>query len=501
MNTINLSSYPVAVKFGTSGWRAPIADGFTAFNLQRLTQALLSHIIENPEYGFQGDQYRRHLKEKGIKHKKPLVIVGYDTRFMSEQFARLAADVLASNAVSVKLAQGPAPVPAVALAVVKYGAVGGITITASEGRGFMNGFKWTPFWGGPAIPEVTEDIEKRLHGTVTTVNRAGLREFDCSSPLVETVDLSACYLEHLETLVDFKRIKKSGLKICVDPLYGATISYLRPLLERAGLAVTGIHEHRDVLFGGKAPYTGPDSLAELSQLVKKNGLDIGIACDCDGDRFGIVDSDGTWISPNEVLALALDHLVRNRGMKGRICRSVVTSHFVDAVARSHGLEIRETPVGFKFVGELMRTGNYILGGEESGGLSIAGHVPEKDGMLACMLIIEMLAFDKKPLKKIRQELHKRFGDFLSIKTSVPTMQELERLIERLTLKPPLSLSGFSVWRIDQTDGFKFILRDGSWLGLRPSGTEPMVRIYAEATSQKKLDQLVHAGKEIIKGNF
>ncbi|MDD4003719.1 MAG: hypothetical protein PHW69_00760 [Elusimicrobiaceae bacterium] len=501
MTNINLSSYPAAVKFGTSGWRAPIADGFTAFNLQRLTQALLSHIIENPEYGFQGDQYRRHLKEKGLKHKKPLVIVGYDTRFMSEQFARLVADVLASNAVSVKLAQNPAPVPAVAFAVVKYGAVGGVTITASEGRHFLSGFKWTPFWGGPAIPEVTEDIEKRLHGTISSVNRAGLHEFAFNSPLVEPVDISECYLQHIETLIDFKRIKKAGLKICVDPLFGSAISYLRPLLERAGLKPDGIHEYRDVLFGGKPPYTGPDSLADLSKRVTGNRLDIGVACDCDGDRFGIIDSDGNWISPNEVLALALDHLVRNRGMKGRVCRSVVTSHFVDAVARSHGLEIRETPVGFKFVGELMRTGNYIIGGEESGGFSILGHVPEKDGMLACMLIIEMLAYDKKPLKKIRQDLHKRLGEFFSVKTSMPIMDDMERMIERLTLKPPLALAGFSVWRIDQTDGFKFILRDGSWLGLRPSGTEPMVRIYAEATGQKKLDQLVQAGKEIIKGKF
>jgi len=457
--------------------------------------------MENPDYGFHGDQYRRFLKEKGLKHKKPLVIVGYDTRYMSEQFAQIVADVLSANAVSVKLAMHPAPTPVVAYNVVKYGAVGGVTITASEGRHYLNGFKWTPFWGGPAIPEVTEDIEKRLHGTITAVNKGGLRDFTLSSPLVEKVDIRDGYFEQILSLVDVKKIKASKLKIAVDPLYGSTIPYLRPLMEQLGLETEGIHEHRDVLFGGKPPYTGPDSLAELSQFVKKRKLDLGIACDCDGDRFGIIDSDGTWISPNHVLALVLDHLARNRGMRGRVCRSVVTSHFVDAVAKSYGLEVRETPVGFKFIGELMRTGNYILGGEESGGLSILGHVPEKDGILACLLIIEMLAYDKKPLKKIRQELQDRFGNFCSVKTNAPIMDELEQLIERLNLKPPLSLAGFSVWRIDQTDGFKFILRDGSWLGLRPSGTEPMVRIYAEATSPAKLEQLIQSGKDIIKGKF
>ncbi len=476
------------------------ADVFNAANLQRLTHALSSHIQDNAEYGFEGADYRRYIKGRGKGPKQPLVVVGYDTRFMSENFARLVSDTLASHAIVVRQSNAEAPVPAVACAVVDTGAVGGVTITASEGPSHLNGLKWTPFWGGPAIPEITDDIELRMPAPSSQLGKASPRGFGVTSALVDQEDLREGYFSRLGSIIDGKTIRKAKLRVGTDPLFGSTRTYLRPFMEAQGAEALGIHENRDVLFGGKAPYTGPDSLAELSRFVVKNKLNIGLACDSDGDRFGIIDETGSWVSPNEILALVVEHLVKNRGMKGRVCRNVFTSHFVDAVARTHGLEVRETPVGFKFIGELMRSGLYLLGGEESGGLSIGGHVPDKDGMLACALMTEMLAFEKKPLSKIRQELHKKFGEFNTVKTSVSSRDmDLAGLMEELSVKPPLDLAGFSVWRIDQTDGFKFILRDGSWLGLHPSGTEPVVRIYAEATSKPKLDKLVEEGKKILQG--
>ncbi|NLO90682.1 MAG: phosphoglucomutase/phosphomannomutase family protein, partial [Elusimicrobia bacterium] len=269
-----------------------------------------------------------------------------------------------------------------------------------------------------------------------------------------------------------------------------------------GLKALAIHENRDVTFGGRAPYTGPESLAELSRLVLRNKLNVGLACDCDGDRFGVVDEKGQWVSPNEVLALVAGHLIKNRGMQGRVCKNVVTSHLVNLVAKTYGREVRETPVGFRHIGELMRTGSYFMGGEESGGLTIRGHVPDKDGILACLLVAELLAFEKKPLSVLRANLKKQFGEFYSQKISVPLGDfNFTAVSERLSVKPPLDLAGFSVWRIDQTDGFKFILKDGSWLGLRHSGVERLVRLYAEATDAKKLKALVEKGKKIIRGDF
>ncbi|MFA5161064.1 MAG: hypothetical protein WC421_02360 [Elusimicrobiales bacterium] len=491
------------IKFGTAGWRGRIAEDFTAVNVQRLSHAISSHVTENAEYGFKGDQYKRHLSlTKKAMPKSPAIIIGYDTRYMSEHFARLASGAMAADAITVRLSKSAAPAPVIGWAVVDGAAVGGMTITASTGPYHDNGIKWTPFWGGQAIPEVTLDIESRLSGVTAAMLRASPADFMRESPLVQACDFREGYFAHLRKMIDVAALKKSGIRPAVDSLYGSVTGYLRPFLESAGIKTAGLHEQRDVLFGGYAPYTGPEPLTDLRKFVPANKMDIGLACDCDGDRFGIVDADGTWVSPNEIMALVLDHLVKNRKMKGRVCRSVVTSHLIDAVARTHNLEVRETPVGFKYIGELMRTGQYLIGGEESGGLSIAGHIPDKDGILACLLVLEMLACEKKPLSKIRQEFAKRYGKHDSVKISVPVAAgSFKTVEERLLVKPPLDLGKFSVWRIDQTDGFKFILKDGSWLGLRPSGSEPVVRLYAESADKSKLELLAQEGRKIIKGEF
>jgi alpha-D-glucose phosphate-specific phosphoglucomutase len=489
----------LAIKFGTSGWREIISDGFTFDNVRKVTQAVAGHIRDNEEFGFRSPEY---LAAAGEPVPVPSVVVGYDTRFLSEQFARETAEVLAANGVRSLFSSEEIPTPTVAWAVLDRHASGGVTITASHNPPEWNGYKWTPYFGGPATPAVTADLERRVAALHATVK---LQPFERAKEdgFIEVLEFRTGYLKRLRQLLDPGIFKRSKLHVAADAMHGAARRYLRPALEGLGVEVTGLREERDVLFGGLAPTPEGPALEPLRQAVLKGKLDLGLACDGDADRFGVLDSGGNWIPPNEVLGLVLDHLVRNRGMKGKIARSVMTSHFVDAVAKSHGLTVRETPVGFKFIGDLLRTGQYLIGGEESGGLSIMGHVPEKDGILACLLLAEMVAADKKPLAKIRQELKKRVGEFYSVRLNLKAdhMNELRQVMSRLSVRPPLDLGGNSVWRIDQTDGFKFLLRDGSWLGLRPSGTEPMIRVYAESQDKKRVDQLIGASKDILKGKF
>jgi phosphomannomutase len=320
----------------------------------------------------------------------------------------------------------------------------------------------------------------------------------------ETIDFRESYFDQLESLLDVKAIKKAKLKVGVDLMHGSGRLYLRPFLEqRLGVSVVALNEDRDVLFGGRSPEPTPESTLALAELVKKQKLSLGLACDGDADRFGVIDAGGVWIPANDVIALAYEHLVADRGLQGKAARSVMTSHFIDAVAKSHGSETRETPVGFKYLGELLRSGPFLLAGEESGGMSMRGHVPEKDGLLACVLMLEQVAMQRKSLVSVRERLFKELGAFHNTRMNhkMDRLRQIIELEERLKTKPPLELAGAAVWRVDQTDGFKFVLRDGSWLGLRSSGTEPVFRVYAEARTPKRLDEMVEAGKKMLQGKF
>ena len=493
------------IRFGTSGWRGIIAEDFTLTSLRRITHAAAEHIRENREYGYKGEEYLLHLKTNGVVPPRiPQVVIGYDTRYLSEEFAKNAAEAFAAEGFNVLFSEGESPTPVTAWTVTHARAAGGVTVTASDSPPHYNGIKWTPYWGGPAIPPVTDDLETRSQGlTIAESEKFIPFEQGVSSGLIKTRDFHADYFKHLFSLLDDKAIRKAGLKIAADAVHGSVRTYLRPALERLGAKVTGLREDRDVMFGGRQPDTGEETLKPLRETVLRNKLHLGLACDGDGDRFGVIDSDGTWISPNQVLGLALEHLVKNRGLKGKLARSVMTSHFADAIARHYGLEVRETAVGFKHVGNLLRTGQYLLGGEESGGLSIMGHVPEKDGILACLLMAEMVAWERKPIKKILAELNKKVGNFVNSRLTLYLDKDanLPALIEKLQHHPPLNLAGAPVWRIDHTDGFKFIMKDGSWLGLRPSSTEAIVRLYAEAATLPRMNSLIDAGKKIMSGKF
>ena len=490
------------IRFGTGGWRGQFCDEFTFANVRKVAHTISACVKENPDFGAASADYRAWVGE-GKRSPVPVVVVGYDTRFLSEEFAHEVAGVLALDGIKTILSAADLPTPAVAAAVLARKAVGGLMITASQSHSHYNGIKWMPYWGGAATPAVTEDIERRLELLGSHVIKTMSLDRSLRESWIETADLRPIYFKQLASLLDVKAIRKAKLRVGVDAMFGSARNYLRPFLESLGVEVVGLHEGRDVLFGGRAPEPSPESLAELAQTMVKKKLSLGLACDGDGDRYGILDAGGRWMAPNEVLALALEHLVANRGMKGKVARSVMTSHFVDAVAKSHGLDIRETPVGFKFIGDLLRTGQFLLGGEESGGLSIRGHVPDKDGILACLLMLELTACERKPLAAVRDRLFKRVGAFHNLRQdfAMARLREIQELEDRLRVRPPLELAGASVWRIDQSDGFKFILRDGSWLGLRSSGTAPVFRLYAEAHEPQKLAALVDAGKKLLQGRI
>lgn len=487
------------IKFSTSGFRAVIAEGLTAQSVQRLAFGISDHVLENSFYGFEGDGYVKHCQAQGKKPKKPLVIVGYDTRFLAKQLAYVAANALLANGIGVKMADEPMPTPVAEWNVLKEAAVGALVITGSEADYNVCGVKWIAYYGGIANNEIVADIEKRTPGPSSQMLKTSSTEFDhLNSAVVPTNSLKKEYLAHVEKLLDGKALKKAKLKIALDPLFGTAQYYFRAPLEKHGAAVEAVNEGIDVLFRGKAPNAGPVSLQDLKKLVLSKKMHLGIACNPDCDKFGVIDSDGEWVSPNEIGPMLLHHIVKNKKMKGRVVRSVITSTLFDQVAKAHGLMMRETPVGFKYITELMTTGQYIMGMEESGGVAVANHIPDKDGLLACFLIVDMLAVEGKTLKQLKKDFYKTYRPMYDQKVSIPkTETEINRIMERLDIKPPLAINKTSVWRIDSTDGFKFILKGGSWLAIRPSSTERRIRLYAEGPEEKMPALLIKEGKKII----
>jgi len=477
------------IKFGTSGWRAIIADEFTFANVRVVVQSIADYI-----------------RQEGLHNRS--VVVGYDTRFLSEQFAQTAAGVLAANGIETLLCDRDTPTPVIAYEILRRKAAGGVNITASHNPAPYSGIKFNSDWGGPALPLITQRIEMAceayLSGEATP--KTGREATGVKKRLIVPIDPRPEYYKQLERLVDVKAIKKGKIKVVVDALWGAGRGYLNDFLEKAGAEVTSLHQDRDALYGGHGPSPEPDNLKEMHAAMQKNKATLGLATDGDADRFGVMDVDGTLLSPNEFLPLLLDHLVKTRGWKGVVARSVMTSHFLDAVARRHNLELIETPVGFKYIGDIMgresaiypsKGGNFILGGEESGGMSIRGHVPEKDGVLACLLAAEIVAVTKRPLRKSIEALQAEVGAYYTQRVDLHlTSEKMSGLRQKLRASPPTKFGALNVRRIVETDGHKFILTDGSWIGVRLSGTEPVVRLYLETSSPDKLKALVKAGQSL-----
>ncbi|MEK6322570.1 MAG: phosphoglucomutase/phosphomannomutase family protein [Acidobacteriota bacterium] len=462
------------IRFGTSGWRAIIADEFT-FDAVRLVTQAISDWITNRAPGSQ-------------------VIVGYDTRFMAEVFAAEGAAIIAANGLHPLLCDRATPTPAVAFAVRSRGASGAINFTASHNPPEYCGIKFSSSDGAPALPEVTSEIERNI---------ASLEGQHIPKPSpsqkVESLSMVDDYLNDLATKINLRAIASAGLRVAYDPLWGTGRGYLDKALADSGCSVLMLHDYRDVYFGGHSPTPEAEYLQELRDAVLDGGYHLGISTDGDADRFGIIDRDGSFVTPNQIIALLVDYLAESRGWSDAVARSVATTHLVDRVAERRGIKVIETPVGFKYIGQLIDDDKIAIGGEESAGLSIRGHLPEKDGILACLLVAEMVATRNASLGEMLAKIYSEVGQVVSGRIGVRLTPELQQALASKLSAGAKAFAGHRVTSVNRVDGAKFLLDDGSWILMRPSGTEPLVRIYAEASNEQELEVLLESGHKYILG--
>jgi phosphoglucomutase len=459
------------ITFGTSGWRGIIGDDFTFARVRLAVEAIAGHVLR--------------------QNKKPTVLVAHDTRFFSEEFARAAAIVLTEHGVCPLVCRGATPTPTVAFEVRRAKLDGAINFTASHNPAEYHGLKFSDGSGGPATKEITKDIEARATKLSARANHSGSAfPSPYQATEFEWVEPRATYLKRLGELVRFDTIRgtsaQPGPKIVFDALHGCGAGYLDRVLAEHGITAQTLRAERDVLFDGTGPDVSESNLAPLSKAVKETGATIGVSTDGDADRFGIVDGAGRWFSPNHILGLLYDYLIESRGWRLDAARSVATSHLLDGVAARNGLAVHETPVGFKYIGQWILKDAIALGGEESAGLSIHGHLPEKDGVLACLLVAEMMAARRAPLDEQLRDLFRRVGrEYWPLRANLHLPEDVKtRAIQRLAGDFSTFL-GRRVARSDRSDGLKMVFDDGSWVLLRLSGTEPLMRIYTEAATEKE----------------
>lgn len=467
-----------AIRFGTDGWRAIVADEFTVENVRIVAQAIARYTIE-------------------MGQQEQPILVGHDTRFLGRRFAEEVVSVLTANQIRTYLVNEAAPTPAVAFGVKHFAASGAIMITASHNPPEYNGMKYIPHYAGPATPVITKRLEEWISviqetGEVKTISLAEAK----ADKRLQVIVLRPHYESHLRRLVQLDALRSSSLEVVVDAMHGAGMGYVTGLLTEAGVKNVGIRETPDAAFGGDLPEPNDKHLSLLKTEVVSRGASLGLANDGDADRFGAVDRYGQYISPNGVLVLLTYHLVKNRKLSGKIVRTVATTHLLDRMAESYGLELVETPVGFKYIGEHMLKGDVLIGGEESGGASIHGHIPEKDGVLINLLLAEMCAVEGKGIDQILRDVYDHFGELFHTRLDI-RLPEKDEWIREMVSSPPRQVGPFAVKAINWMDGIKLLLDEGNWVLIRPSGTEPLVRIYCEATSMVALEKL----KESIRDWF
>jgi len=466
---------PVTIKFGTSGWRSLIADEFTYANVRRAVTGIAKYVTS--------------VKPTGAR-----VVVGRDPRFLGEQFNSVACDILAEHLITPLLISDPAPTPAISYEVIRTKADGAINITASHNPPEYNGIKFSTPDGAPALPEVTQKVEANVPAEDPDP-KAPAPGPTPKSDRTQKIDPKPEYLKRLADAVDLKAIKKAGLKIVFDPFWGAARGYSDQLLRDAGIDVATVHDYRDVMFGGHAPEPDDHLLGDANKKMREFGAKIIIATDGDADRFGVVDADGTFIQPNYVIALLFNYLVESRGWKNGVAKSVATTNLVNALADHHKIQLHETPVGFKYIGELINKDAIAIGGEESAGLSIRHHVPEKDGLIAGLLCCEMVANRGKSMGELLREIFADVGSFYPLRENFRLTPEMKAKFTSKTEKNPTEMFGRKVKEVVRTDGFKAVFDDGSWVCYRLSGTEPVARVYTESRSESDLRKLSAAAKQ------
>jgi phosphomannomutase len=471
------------IKFGTDGWRAVIADAFTMDNVRRVAQASADHATRHAVAGT-GKQ----------------VVIGYDRRFMSDRFAAATAEVFAGNDFEVLLTPLPTPTPAVSLAVRDHTARLGVVITASHNPPHYNGFKLKSHYGGPSDPQTCGEVEACLDQT--PVRHLPLEE-GIKQQRITVVDLIPDHLRAVKRYVDFQLIARSGLRLAHDALFGVGAGCFNRLLHGTRCRVTLLNGVRDVLFGGINPEPVSANYRLCSKWLRRHPHDFCLVTDGDADRVGAMDGRGRPISTHEVICLLLQHLRVNRGRQGRVLKALTTTSMVDRMCEDYGLPLVETGVGFKYICAEMLKGNVLLGGEESGGIGFPGHIPERDGILAGMLVLEMLAMERCPVGRLLKDLERRYGPhrYARVDAVFPVERRTE-LMEFCRSHPPAKLLRSPVEAMHTFDGVKYVARDHSWLMLRGSGTESVLRIYAEAgfleRAQKLIEQGLRMAKQVLK---
>lgn len=467
------------IKFGTDGWRGQIAEDYTFDNVRVVAQATANYV-----------------KDRG--QDKDGLVVGYDMRFASEFFAAATAEVLAANGIKVHLCSAAAPTPTVSYAVLTQRAAGAVMITASHNPWTDNGYKYKAEYAGSADPEIIAVIEREA-ADVLRDGSVRREEFASaiSSGRVEYFDPAPPYLERLGELIDLSKLRSSRLKVIADPMYGSGQGYFSRVLSGGSLQLTEINNERNPYFGGVNPEPIARNLAKLMKLVPERGADAGIVVDGDADRAGLVDEKGNFINQLVVYGLLIMYLLEKRGWRGPIVKTVSTTSMANRLGEKFGVEVVETPVGFKYVGPEFRARDAMIGGEESGGYAFRGHIPERDGILANLFLLDMLLAYDVPLSQIVDRLQTMAGPSYYDRVDARFPEERrEEVLSHFEGDPPAEIAGQKVDHVQTIDGHKYFLADGSWLLVRASGTEPLVRFYTEASSSEMAHRILEAGQKM-----
>ncbi len=478
----------MTISFGTDGWRAVISDEFTFANVRHVAQAIGEVLLENAA-----------AQTGAATPPHPLVVVGFDTRFLSDRYAIAVSEVLAALGLHVALAKSDAPTPAVSFAIPHMAAIGGVMITASHNPPRYNGIKLKSAFGGSATVADTRRVEARLAANLAAGRqpRPLAIEDALAQGLVTRFDPFPVYAAHLHTLIDFRAIARAKLRVAVDSMYGSGRGYLRRLLTEADAQVAEIRGEMNPGFNGIHPEPIAKHLQPLMDLITEGHFDLGLATDGDADRTGAVGPSGRFIDPHCIMTLALRYLVESRGLRGAVVKTVSTTQMLNRLAGRYGLALHETPVGFNYIGDLMMTENVLIGGEESGGISIKGHIPEGDGVLMGLLLAEVVAHYGQSPEALLADIMNAIGQFEYARNDFKVKPfDKKTLVKTLVDLAPTQLAGIPVATINTRDGVKYLLTDDSWLLIRPSGTEPVLRVYAEGHSADTVQALLATGRTL-----
>ncbi|MCR4336289.1 MAG: phosphoglucomutase/phosphomannomutase family protein [Candidatus Omnitrophica bacterium] len=467
-----------AIKFGTDGWRGVISDNFTFKNVRIVAQAISDWVKQDASK---------------ISGQKKMLAVGYDTRFMSGDYAKLVSQVFAANGIDVLLSDTPIPTPALSYGVPDNKCVAGIMITASHNPYQFNGIKIKTPQGGGASKDITDRVEAYL-------GQAEVKSLDLKEAIAQKKvvihDFKVRYLQFIKGYIDLKKIKNARFKVLTDAMHGSGNGLMGEILKETKIRLELMRSDVNPYFEGKKPEPVVEYLKEILYRVKKEKFDLGLVLDGDADRIASVQPGGEFLHPQKILGLLILHLVRNRGRKGGVVKTLCGTTMIDKIAQKLGLKLYETPVGFKYISDLMVAEEIVAGGEEAGGMGVQGFVPERDGTLAGLLLLEMMVYQKKNIKKIVDEMEKEFGRYYYERADVQLQPG--KKVDMVAVAKTKKLLGKKVVDVKDFDGVKLICEDESWLMLRPSGTEPLVRAYSEAKSLDRAKKLIKYGESLLK---